>query len=64
MTGFWTVCKRELKGYFATPVAYVFLIIFRLPWTIVQQQPTGDPREQKDSGPNGSDPAVTRAGRL
>jgi len=28
MTGFWTVCKRELKGYFATPVAYVFLIIF------------------------------------
>ena len=28
MTGFWTVCKRELKGYFATPVAYVFLVIF------------------------------------
>lgn len=28
MNGFWTVCKRELKGYFATPVAYVFLIIF------------------------------------
>ncbi len=28
MNGFWTVCKRELKGYFATPVAYVFLVIF------------------------------------
>jgi ABC-2 type transport system permease protein len=28
MHGFWTVCKRELKGYFATPVAYVFLVIF------------------------------------
>lgn len=37
MNGFWTVCKRELKGYFATPVAYVFLVIFLffagyLPW--------------------------------
>jgi len=28
MNGFWAVFKRELKGYFATPVAYVFLIIF------------------------------------
>ena len=28
MSGFWTVCKRELKGYFITPVAYVFLVIF------------------------------------
>ncbi|MHC4061635.1 MAG: ABC transporter permease [Planctomycetota bacterium] len=28
MRGFWTVCKRELKGYFSTPVAYVFLVIF------------------------------------
>jgi len=28
MNGFWTVCKRELKGYFATPVAYVFLVVF------------------------------------
>jgi ABC-2 type transport system permease protein len=28
MKGFWTVCKRELKSYFATPVAYVFLVIF------------------------------------
>ena len=28
MNGVWTVCKRELKGYFATPVAYVFLVIF------------------------------------
>jgi len=28
MNGFWTVCKRELRGYFATPVAYVFLVIF------------------------------------
>lgn len=28
MNGFWTVFKRELKGYFATPVAYVFLVIF------------------------------------
>jgi len=28
MNGFLAVCKRELKGYFATPVAYVFLVIF------------------------------------
>ena len=28
MNGFWTVCKRELKSYFSTPVAYVFLVIF------------------------------------
>ncbi len=28
MNGFTTVCKRELKGYFMTPVAYVFLVVF------------------------------------
>ncbi|HEG43481.1 MAG TPA: ABC transporter permease [Phycisphaerales bacterium] len=28
MNGFSAVYKRELKGYFATPVAYVFLVIF------------------------------------
>ena len=28
MNGFKTVFKRELKAYFATPVAYVFLVIF------------------------------------
>lgn len=28
MNGFLSVLKRELKGYFATPVAYVFLVIF------------------------------------
>ncbi len=28
MNGFWSVFKRELKGYFTTPVAYVFLVIF------------------------------------
>jgi ABC-2 type transport system permease protein len=28
MNGFKTVFKRELKGYFVTPVAYVFLVIF------------------------------------
>jgi ABC-2 type transport system permease protein len=28
MNGFWSVFKRELKGYFATPVASVFLVIF------------------------------------
>jgi ABC-2 type transport system permease protein len=28
MNGFWSVCKRELKGYFVTPVASVFLVIF------------------------------------
>jgi ABC-2 type transport system permease protein len=28
MNGFWSVLKRELKGYFATPVASVFLVIF------------------------------------
>ena len=24
----WVVTKRELGGYFATPVAYVFIVIF------------------------------------
>ena len=28
MTGWFPVFRRELGGYFATPVAYVFLIIF------------------------------------
>lgn len=28
MNGFLSVFKRELKGYFSTPVAYVFLVIF------------------------------------
>jgi len=28
MSGFCAVFKRELKGYFTTPVAYVFLVIF------------------------------------
>src|SRR3989304_3800075 len=28
MDAFLTVFKRELKSYFATPVAYVFLVIF------------------------------------
>ena len=28
MNGFLAVFKRELKGYFSTPVAYVFLVIF------------------------------------
>ena len=26
----WTISKRELKGYFASPVAYVFIVIFLL----------------------------------
>jgi ABC-2 type transport system permease protein len=28
MQSFWAVFKRELKGYFTTPLAYVFLVIF------------------------------------
>ena len=24
----WTICKRELFGYFSTPIAYVFIVIF------------------------------------
>jgi ABC-2 type transport system permease protein len=28
MSSFWAVFKRELKSYFTTPVAYVFLVIF------------------------------------
>jgi ABC-2 type transport system permease protein len=30
MRGFWSVFKRELKAYFSTPLAYVFLVIFLL----------------------------------
>ncbi len=28
MKNVWTIMKRELGGYFATPVAYVFIVIF------------------------------------
>jgi len=28
MQGFWAVFKRELKSYFTTPLAYVFLVVF------------------------------------
>ena len=28
MSNVWTLFKRELKGYFSTPLAYVFLVIF------------------------------------
>lgn len=28
MNGTWCVFKRELRGYFSTPLAYVFLVIF------------------------------------
>jgi ABC-2 type transport system permease protein len=24
----WIICRRELSGYFATPLAYVFIVIF------------------------------------
>lgn len=28
MANIWVICKRELFSYFATPIAYVFIIIF------------------------------------
>jgi ABC-2 type transport system permease protein len=28
MRAFWSIFKRELRGYFSTPIAYVFLVIF------------------------------------
>lgn len=28
MSSLWVVCRRELSGYFATPVAYVFIVVF------------------------------------
>ena len=28
MKSIWTITKRELAGYFNSPVAYVFLVIF------------------------------------
>ena len=28
MSNAWIICKRELSGYFGTPIAYVFLAIF------------------------------------
>src|SRR5262245_20453373 len=30
MANVWVLFKRELRGYFATPVAYVFIVIFLL----------------------------------
>ena len=40
MQGFCAILKRELKGYFATPVAYVFLVIFLFAaglWPFIQK---------------------------
>lgn len=28
MANAWIICKRELQGYFVTPIAYVFIVIF------------------------------------
>lgn len=28
MRQFWSIYKREIRGYFSTPIAYVFLVIF------------------------------------
>ena len=28
MRNAWVICKRELEGYFTTPIAYVFIVIF------------------------------------
>ena len=30
MRNIWTIAKRELSGYFASPVAYVVIVIFLL----------------------------------
>lgn len=30
MSNIWAICKRELAGYFTTPIAYVFIVIFLL----------------------------------
>jgi ABC-2 type transport system permease protein len=30
LSNIWTIAKRELSGYFASPVAYVFIVIFLL----------------------------------
>ncbi|MDH3690546.1 MAG: ABC transporter permease subunit [Gammaproteobacteria bacterium] len=30
MDNIWVICRRELAGYFTTPIAYVFLVIFVL----------------------------------
>ncbi len=40
MNGFLSVFKRELKGYFATPLAYIFMTIF-LVWTSVNTLQNG-----------------------
>lgn len=46
MNGFRSVFKRELKAYFATPLAYVFLVIFLVASTIqVFQQGWFDMRQ-------------------
>ena len=30
MNNIWILCKRELRGYFSTPIAYVFIVVFLL----------------------------------
>jgi ABC-2 type transport system permease protein len=38
MSGFLSVFKRELKGYFSTPLAYVFLVVFLLAGSLMTFQ--------------------------
>jgi len=38
MNGFLSVFKRELKGYFSTPLAYVFLVVFLLAGSLMTFQ--------------------------
>ena len=39
------VLKRELSGYFATPVAYVFIFIFLLLIQLLKLEPEAESRE-------------------
>jgi ABC-2 type transport system permease protein len=52
MNNIWTIAKRELLGYFATPVAYVFLFFYLVAMGIMPFQLGGFyEREQADLQP-------------
>ena len=29
MTNIWIICRKELKSYFASPIAYLLIVLFR-----------------------------------
>ncbi|MGO4881942.1 MAG: ABC transporter permease [Bryobacteraceae bacterium] len=35
MTNIWIICRKELKSYFASPIAYLLIVLFAAVWGLV-----------------------------